>query len=93
MNTKEFGALYDLHRGCGWLVCDLIKSTTISFVLSTIRARLLTLHQSISRCTSSYTDLSLLLIRSSTVMSSAKKKIDTDYEVSFIYEHFKCLTI
>lgn len=83
----RWGSLSDEHQGmwCSlqspqrhpsmfreeWSVCDLLKSTTISFVLSTFRDRLLTLHQSVSRCTSSlYADSSLLLIRPNTVVSS-----------------------
>ncbi len=82
----RWGSLSDEHQGMlcslqspqrrrqcsgesGW--CDLLKSTTISFVLSTFRDRLLTLHQSVSQCTSSlYADSSLLLIRPNTVVSS-----------------------
>uniref|UniRef100_A0A3B1IXT6 exodeoxyribonuclease III n=1 Tax=Astyanax mexicanus TaxID=7994 RepID=A0A3B1IXT6_ASTMX len=50
----------------------LLKSTTISLVLSTLRDRLLVLHQSVSHCTSSlYADSSFLLMRPTTVVSSA----------------------
>ncbi|KAK3508631.1 hypothetical protein QTP70_000917 [Hemibagrus guttatus] len=41
-----------------WSLCALLKSTTISLVLSTFRDRLLALHQAVSRCTSSlYADV------------------------------------
>ena len=55
-----------------WSLCAFRKSTTISLVLSIFRDRLLTLHQVISCSTSSlYDDSSFLLMRPTTVVSSA----------------------